>query len=76
MVEPDSAEPIWKPPRSVSRSGGVPGVVELGDVGGDGRIIKRAPVETPVAAVATHRSALTPAAPASGRATRPITRFG
>ena len=37
-------------PRSVSRSGGVAGVVELGDVGGEGRIIERALVEPPVAA--------------------------
>ena len=51
MVEPDSAEPILETPRSVSRSGGVPGVVKLGDdVGGEGRIIERAPVEPLVAA--------------------------
>ena len=31
MVEPDSAEPIWKTPRSVSRSGGEPGFVEFGE---------------------------------------------
>ena len=37
MVEPDSAEPVWKTPRSVSRSGGEPGLVEFGDVGGSHR---------------------------------------
>ena len=42
MVEPDSAEPIWENPHSVSRSGGVAGVVELGDIGGEGRIVERA----------------------------------
>ena len=50
MVEPDSAEPIWKPRVACRRSGGVPGLVEFGDVSGEGRIIERAPVEPPVAA--------------------------
>ena len=51
MVEPDSAEPIWKPRAACRGVCGVPGVVELGDdVGGEGRIIERAPVEPPVAA--------------------------
>ena len=51
MVEPDSAEPIWKTRAACRRSGGVPGLVEFGDVGGEGRIIERgAPVEPPVAA--------------------------
>ena len=36
--------------RSVSSSGGVAGVVEPGDIGGEGRIIEPAPVEPPVAA--------------------------
>ena len=51
MVEPDSAEPICKPPRSVSRSGGVAGVVEFGDICGEGRIYRAgAPVLAPGAA--------------------------
>ena len=34
MVEPDSAEPIWKTRAACRGVGGVAGVVELGDIGG------------------------------------------
>ena len=40
MVEPDSAEPIWKTRAACRGVGGVAGVVELGDIGGEGRIYR------------------------------------
>ena len=46
----DSAEPIWKPRAACRGVAACPVFVELGDVGGEGRIIERAPVEPPVAA--------------------------
>ena len=50
MVEPESAEPIWKTRAACRGVAAYLGVVEFGDVGGEGRIIERAPVEPPVAA--------------------------
>ena len=40
MVEPDSAEPIWKTRAACRGVVAWPGVVELGDIGGEGRIYR------------------------------------